>query len=150
MLAARLIAAPDAIVSIYIPPMLRRISGVLAWSLLLNVNVERADRACATHGQEAHDRSADAHGQHASTERHADREHHLPAQGPHDHERGDEECKIPRSAECCQAAASCSITLSSDANDCSAAPHDDSRAIADPLGHELRGSPAPDTPPPKA
>jgi hypothetical protein len=128
--------------------MLRRLSGALAWLLLLNVSVERADRACATHGWEAP--AAGSHAQHATSGHHESQDHPARTHGTPGHEGSDEACKIPRSAECCQAAASCSVTLSSETKDGPEASLDDARAIADPLGHALRGSPAPDTPPPKA
>jgi hypothetical protein len=140
--------------------MLRRVLGAVAWLLLLNVNVEAADRACGMElsaGETAAAHEGEHHGpaHRGDGEHHGDRRHH--GDGPHHprnhnagHSSDDGDCKIPRVAECCQAAASCGVTLSSEECESSNAPHDDTAVVTDIAGRALRGSPAPDTPPPKA
>jgi hypothetical protein len=132
--------------------MPRRVLCAISWLLLLNVNVEAADRACASHpaGQEVttgHGREHDRTASH-----HAERDYHdatrVHEAAHEDHDDGD--CQSPRVAKCCQVAASCGITLAAEEKDCALIPHDDRHVVADTLGGALKGLRAPETPPPKA
>ncbi len=95
--------------------MSRRIAGLAISMLLLQLNVASSDLVCAKHkgeSAEATDRAATAQQAPAPTPDH-DHGRFAPGTADHDQEPTDEArpCEIPAQSDCCQALASCSMTL---------------------------------------
>lgn len=122
--------------------MVRRIAALATATLLLRLNFVAVDLTCAQHSA----------AQPAMSE-HADGQHHG-ASGPMDggKTRADasDSCDVPVRSECCQALASCSVTLgSSSLTQADTAPLDQAAFLALGVDRPASRSHAPDPPPPK-
>jgi hypothetical protein len=81
---------------------MRRITAVLTGLLLVHLTLVGADLTCAKHAEDT------AHGSQSRASPHAD--HHAPAP-PDGPLTGDTSCGVPTLPACCQALASCSVSI---------------------------------------
>jgi hypothetical protein len=119
---------------------MRRLTGLLTSLLLFHLTLVGADLTCAKHGVQG--------AAHADTSPHA--EHHAPPR-PAETGHDDTSCEVPTVPACCQALASCGLSLvgnpSAESGDLShLAPGVLSAADDTPTSWTLE----PDPPPPKA
>jgi len=133
---------------------LRRAGGLAISMLLLQLNFASSDLACAKHGESAEASHHDAASEQQTIQK-ADHDHGQasPGSAGHDHEPADtsDSCEIPAQRDCCQALASCSMTLgltgSSSAAQAAVAHSAIASAAAEAPAYLIR---APEPPPPKA
>ena len=82
---------------------MRRLTGLLISLLLLHLTLVGADLTCARHGVHG-----SAHASQADASSHAD--HHAPAR-PDAPGHDDATCEVPTLPACCEALASCSVSI---------------------------------------
>ena len=122
--------------------MIRRLTAIATWVLLLHLNLIASDLVCAQHHEMSH----------AATE--VVTKHHAPA-GSTDKTivtDGDKDaCQVPARADCCHAMASCAVSLGLGSSSLAAAPPTMNGAAATfSLDAPISFAFAPDPPPPKA
>jgi hypothetical protein len=122
--------------------VIRRLTAIATWVLLLHLNLIASDLVCAQHHEISH----------TATE--AMTQHHTLAGSPDKTAvtNGDTDaCQVPARADCCHAMASCSVSFGLGSSSLAAAPPTMNGAAATlSLDAPISLAFAPDPPPPKA
>jgi hypothetical protein len=86
--------------------MIRRLTGLLMCSLVLQLNFRASDLACAKHVGESTSKAQTSSAQHHGMA--------MPAQGEQQAATEQRSCEIPATKDCCLALISCALTLASE------------------------------------
>jgi hypothetical protein len=134
-------------------PMVRRIVALALSAVMLHLNVERADVACATHVDGAANTEQTHHSvqsHHATSAHHTTSAHHAPA-AEHAISADHQQCQIPAQPDCCLALVSCSIVtdMGTESGNSREALFG-SRAVAFAQSAPTSRNTAPEPPPPRA
>ena len=122
--------------------MIRRLTAVATWVLLLHLNLIASDLVCAQHHEMPHT-ATEVMTQHHALAGSADKTTVTDAD--------EDACQAPARADCCHAMASCTVSLGLGSSSLAAAPPTMNGAAATlSLDAPISFAFAPDPPPPKA
>jgi len=123
--------------------VIRRVTAIAVWVLLLHLNLVASDLVCSTHHESANGATPSAM-QHQVGVTHASQISDVP-------ETGKAPCKVPARTDCCRAMISCAVSVGVATATAQDAPSPRHSAVADaPTQRPTSRTRAPDTPPPKA